>query len=95
MRVELIDPAGYCRSITSSDPELVGRWFAEHAPKVMSADCRLETRIRIWPENEQDHELLRHAGKGYPFTQDALLELAQVILDAAARQGELEHAASR
>ena len=95
MRVELVDWNGQPYTITSRDPELIGRWFAEWAPRLMSANTRMQTRIQIWPTDEDEFKALgAPAVHTYMLNQDSLLALAQMILDAAARLGELETAAA-
>ena len=89
MRVEIYDEVMRGHTIGSKNPRLIGEWFAEHAELIMSADARTMAQIRVWPEDDEEMSLIGrqlHAR----FTQDGLLVLAQVILDAAAKLGELE-----
>lgn len=92
MRVQIIDWVGAPHVITSSDPKLIGQWFAEQAAALMMADCTMQhCRIEIWPQTHQEHDMLRSGKRDhYRFTQDDLLELAQVILNASAELGERE-----
>jgi hypothetical protein len=93
MRVEIVDWVGQPYTITSRKPELIGKWFAEHAGNLMSADNRAAIRINIWP---QDIEEMKLIGKDSvtPFTQDGLLALAERILEASKKLGDLESAAA-
>jgi hypothetical protein len=95
MRIELQDCNGHGYQCTSSDPATIGRWFAEHAELLMSADARvMPYPLYIWPQDAREQEILSGPARLQAIqarmTQDGLLELAQVILDAAARLGELE-----
>lgn len=95
MRVEIADANMQPHMIDSADPELIGRWFAEKALMLMSADCRMMPyRISIWPQTPREQEILSGPVRlqviESKFTQDSLLVLAQSILDAAAKLGELE-----
>jgi hypothetical protein len=98
MRVEIQDGDGQGYTITSGDPALVGQWFAEHSAHLMSADARYQARMQIWPSTAFEYEILssprRLQALDSKFTQDSLLALAQHILDASARLGELEAAAA-
>lgn len=82
MIIEIDDWLCQRRSIWTQDPELAGKWLAEQARDLMSADSRLgPCQIRIRPHTHAEraaigeHEL--------PLTQDALLELASHILAAS------------
>lgn len=97
MRIELQDCNGYSYRCDSRDPRIIGSWFAEHAEMLMTADSRmLPHRINIWPSDQREHQVLSGPARlqviEAKFTQDSLLELAQVILDASARLGEMEQA---
>jgi hypothetical protein len=89
MRVEIYDWNCQAYTITSRDPKLIGEWFAEHAQSLMTADARAEIQIRIWPQDQQEHRLIG-PDQVTRFTQDGLLHLAQVILDASQKLAELE-----
>jgi hypothetical protein len=90
MRVEIQHWNAQSYSITSMNPALVGEWFGEWAPRLMTADCRYEVRIRIWP---QTHEEMQTIGSvDATFTQDGLLHLAERILEASKKLGEMESA---
>lgn len=97
MRIELADANMYAHVIDSADAETIGRWFAEKAELLMSADVRMMPyRLTIWPQTPREQEILsgpeRLKAIEARFTQDSLLELAQRIIEAAARAGELEAA---
>lgn len=92
MRVEIQDWNGYGYTISSRNPALVGEWFAEHAAHLMTADSRMQIRIQIWPQDVEESKLIGAQHLASPMTQDGLLALADTILAAAARAGELEAA---
>jgi hypothetical protein len=90
VRVELWDGCGRTYIIETLDPGLVGRWFAEWAPRLVTADSRMETRIRLWPTDQAEMtQLGLNRQQEYRLDQDGLLLLAQEILDASKRAGEL------
>ena len=90
MRIEIYDPVGYCHTISSKNARTIGDWFAEHAAKVISADARMQSRMRIWPDDEDDLKILRERGRTFCFSQDDLLYLAEQILNASAEIGARE-----
>lgn len=95
MRVEIFDAIMYRHSIDSSDPELVGKWFAEKAEMLMSDSAQFNHPVQmdIWPSTEQEH-LIIGQWSIRPVTQDSLLEFARHILNAAERLGEIERNAA-
>jgi hypothetical protein len=90
VRVELTDCNGYPAMITSQNPKLIGDWFAEHAPGLMTADCRSQARIAIWPQSHEEMKTIGQQHTAVTFTQDGLLYLAGQILEAAQALGEIE-----
>lgn len=97
MRIEIRDCLGQSYNCDSRDPCIIGAWFAEHAQLLMSADTRMMPYpLYIWPSDKREHDILSGPGRlqviEAQLTQDGLLGLAQVILDAAARLGEMEQA---
>lgn len=79
----------------SGDPDLIGRWFAEHAKTLMSANAAMMPyRVYIWPSSEREQNILsgpeRLRMMDYLFTSKALRELAHRIEAAAERAEELE-----
>jgi len=83
MRVQ-IRAANMMHSIDSSDYELIGRWFAEKAKILASADTRINHPIEmdIWPSgpsSEADLEVMRQ-GRLPIRSTDGLLELVQGLL---------------
>ena len=97
MNIEIRDCNGQLFRCDSSDPLIIGAWFAEHAQMLMSADVRLMPYpLTIYPQTHREAEILSGPGRvealEAKFTQEGLLELAQKILDASARLGELEAA---
>jgi len=92
MKVEIWDWNRQVWSITSTNPTTIGAWFAEMADRLISADARMQDcRIHVWPQTHEEHDMLRSGNRTeYRFTQDDLLALAQCILDASAKLGELE-----
>jgi hypothetical protein len=97
MRIELYDCNGQMYRCDSGDPRTIGAWFAEHAEMFMSADGRVQPyQISIWPQDKREMEMLSGPMRlkviEAKLTQDSLLELAQVILNASARLGEMEAA---
>jgi hypothetical protein len=96
MRVEWNDHVGQQHSITSKDPVTLGRWFYEMGCYLMSADSRMQgTRITIWPMDKADMELIGATHKQFAFTQAALLEFAQSILNLSDRKGAQERELER
>jgi hypothetical protein len=95
MKVEIDDDNAYRHQIDSADPELIGRWFAEKAKLLMSANAMWgNCRMRIWPSTNTESKTI---GQGIEarFTQDSLLSLAGQILEASKMLGDLESAAAR
>ena len=90
MRVEIQDWNGYGYTISSRNPALVGQWFAEQAAHLMTADSRMQIHIQIWPQDAEEHEVLGQQALTAKMTQDGLLELADHILKASQRAGDME-----
>ena len=99
VRIELFDELGRPHQIDSADYELIGRWFAEKAKLLMSADTRINHPVRmdIWPScatHEADMEVIRQAHMPIRSSDD-LLELIKGLLrlsevwQAAEREAEL------
>jgi hypothetical protein len=92
MRVELTDWNMQQYSITSRNARTIGDWFAEHANNLMTGDNRLSIRIAIWPQSHEEMELIGGNRQEIQFTQDGLLHLAEIILGASKKLGDLEEA---
>jgi len=91
VRVEIHDCWAMTHTISSRDPELIGRWFAEHAAQLMTADARMnDCRLHIWPQDHAEMELIRSSHEEWQMDQDSLLALAghilQVSKDLAGRE---------
>jgi hypothetical protein len=96
MRVEIDDDNRQRHQIDSFDPELIGRWFAEKAKLLMSADTRWgDCRMRIWPSTLDEAKTIGNPLNDVLFTQDGLLALADQILQASKKLGDLESARAR
>jgi len=84
MRVEIPDYYGYMHVIDSADPGLIGKWFAEKAQVLMSADTGFNhpVSLDIWPATEHERLTIgKHSIR--PVTSDSLLELARHILNVS------------
>jgi hypothetical protein len=103
MRVELYDESGYLHRVDSADYELIGRWFAEKAQLLISADCRINhpVSLDIWPSGastQADMEALRQAhlpirsADGLLELVKGLLRLSEVWQAAESREKENAHA---
>lgn len=89
MRIEIDDSDCYRHQIDTADPELAGRWFAEKAKLLMSADARWgQCKLRIWPSTHDEMKLIGQ--QEMTLTQDNLLAFAQHILEVSGQLGELE-----
>jgi hypothetical protein len=103
MRVELYDEVMRVHTISSCNAETIGRWFAEHAQKLMTLNSAMpEARLRVWGETQHEYDLLHGLeplgdGQGIEceITQDGLLYLADVILKASSRLAEMEDSGAR
>ncbi len=84
MRVELFDGCGYCYQVDSMDYDLIGRWFAEHAPLVMSADVRVSPGLRIWPTTPEESKLIPAFHRERKLTRDGILALAEHLTNISA-----------
>jgi hypothetical protein len=98
MQITIQDCNGLMYRCDSTDPRIIGDWFAEHANLLMSADTRMMPYpLTIYPQTPRERAILsgpeRVQAIEAKFTQEGLLELAQKILDASARLGELEEMA--
>ena len=99
MMVSIRDCNGQEHRCDSSDPKIIGAWFAEHAELFMSANSAIMPYpMYIWPQTKRELEILSGPARlkviEAKLDQDGLLELAQKILDASARLGELENGRS-
>lgn len=99
MRIEIVDSGAQVHVIDSADAKTLGCWFSEKAEQLMSADSRdMPLRVCIWPSSPHEQRLLSGPDRlvrfEQRFNQDGLLELAQRILTAADRAGQLEAAGS-
>lgn len=95
MQIRLQDCNGQEYRCDSLDPQIIGAWFAERAELLMSANSTMMPYpLYIYPQTQREIDILsgfdRIRAIEARFTQDGLLELAQKILDASARLGELE-----
>jgi hypothetical protein len=85
MRIELYDYVNYSHVIDTEDLELVARWLAGKCSKLITANVALgPVRMNIWPTTDEEND--RIGGRvGIELTQDGLLAMAQVFLDASKR----------
>ncbi len=82
MRIEIDDSNSYRHEIDTNDPILAGKWFAEKAQLLMSANYAYgQCKLRIWPSTYEETTLIGH--HEIKFTSDALLELGNHILNAS------------
>ena len=89
MRIEIDDWLCQRRTIWTSDPQLAGKWLAEQARDLTSADARLgHCKLRIWPTSHDEQQHIGH--HELPMTQDALLDLASGILAASQTLADAE-----
>lgn len=88
-RIEIIDWYGSCWSITSSDPETIGRWLVEHVRKFVSVNSAMgDIRMRVWPmpsgtvdaqgKDEYDWPI-GGTGQFYNLTREKLTGLAEYL----------------
>ena len=90
MRVEIDDWMRQRYTIDSGNAVTIGKWAAEQFSKLMTADARLQDcRIQVWPSSPEEAELIGQPPR-YKFTQDDLLALAEVILEASKRLADKE-----
>jgi hypothetical protein len=97
VKIDITDrDVGYRHTIDSSDYETIGRWLAEKARLLMSADCRINhpAMIDIWPSGpsfDADLEVIRQANlpvrsvDGLHEFVKGLLALSQAWQDAEQR----------
>lgn len=79
MRVEIWDSNAYSHAIDSADLDLIGRWFAEKAKLILSADCRYNhpAQLHIWPSTLDESKLIPEWHQHTRFTQESILSLAE------------------
>ena len=98
MRIEIRDDMCWSHVIDSADYDLIGRWLAEKARLLMSADTRYNhpVQVDIWPSgatHAADIEVIRQANMPVR-SADGLLEFIKGLLrlsevwQAAEREGE-------
>ena len=58
MRIQITESNGMTYFITSSDPLIIGAWFAEHMPKMISADSTYNHpfKMDVYPTEEREFE---------------------------------------
>jgi hypothetical protein len=84
MRIEIYDEVRRPHTIDSADYELIGRWLAEKAKLLMSANTTINHPVQmdIWPSGatfEADQEVMRSARLPVR-SADGLLELVKGLL---------------
>ena len=83
MRIEIYDSVMGISHDRQQEPPADRRLVRRAAALLMSADARMLTQIRIWPEDEEEIRLLgTNQQVAVRFTQDGLLYLAEKILEA-------------
>lgn len=77
MNIQIQDGMGYVYRIDSQDLDLIGRWFAEKAPILISADERYNhpVYLNIYPTNKEEGDLIGVYQMAKPFTIETILEL--------------------
>lgn len=96
MRVEIFDADSQAHVISSYDPRIIGDWFAEHARLLITSDTRmLPYKINIWPSTHEEFQAVGSMSLTVNFTQDGLLHLAEAILEASKKLGDIESASGR
>lgn len=87
MNIQLLDTNMCSHQIDTPDAQLAAQWLASWLPLAISADSREpEWRLRIWPSTPEEFEVFKGAeNRLIELTQDGLLALAQVFLDASQR----------
>lgn len=87
MNIQLIDTRMCSHQIDTPDAQLAAQWLASWLPLAISADSRdPEWRMRIWPSTPEEFEVLKGTQNAViELSQDGLLSLAQVFLDASQR----------
>jgi hypothetical protein len=92
VRIEIQDNLAVSHVIDSADYDLIGRWLAEKARLIMSADARYNhpVKLDIWPSAASaraDEEVMRQAD--LPIRSGAaLLELVRGLLELSAAWGD-------
>lgn len=87
MRVEIYDCNGQVYGITSRDLDLIGRWFAEMAPLMMSDNTRINhpAPLHIWPQDQEESKLIPDwQTRDRRFTADEILALAEHLTKISA-----------
>src|SRR5713101_232997 len=90
-RIQLIDWFGATYSISSSDPDLIGRWLAEQVAKFVNVNAMLgHIRLTVWPEYSYDNTGKHEPEPDWPIgkqgnyadyilTREKLTQLAQFL----------------
>lgn len=78
MRIEIWDGNSYAHVIDSADLDLIGRWFAEKAKLIMSANARFNhpAQLHIWPSGLAESDLIPAWHRNKRLTQESVLALA-------------------
>ena len=86
MRVELVDDMAYSHVIDSDDLDLIGRWFAEKAKRLISANTMYNhpVRMHIWPSTREESKLIGGWAAPRKFIQDDILGLAVHLTNISA-----------
>ena len=63
MRIQIQESNGFTYTITSSDPLIIGAWFAEHMPKMMSANTNYNHPfgMDVYPTEKHEYEAFNPA----------------------------------
>ena len=93
MRIQLQDSLGTYYYLTSADPAIIGAWFAEHVPNLMSANAHYNHPliIDVWPDSEAEYKLHHNARDGHYIGKNgwlSLIEYMQKLADAMNPQDE-------
>jgi len=94
MRVEMRDSTGHPHVIDSADPGTIGRWFAEKAEVLMSANIQFNhpVSLDIWPSTDHERNTIGQWSI-QPLTADGVLELTSHLLNVAGKLQEMERGA--
>ena len=86
MKVEIWDGVGRAYVINSADFDLIGRWFAEHAKLLLSADARYNhpVQLHVWPDTAEESQLIPVYHRQSKVTQQSILTLAEHLLKVSA-----------
>lgn len=83
MKVKIIDSRGGQYRCDSADYELIGRWFIEHASRLLAeGDGHLPMYLYVWPASTSEADALRIHGGGQ-VTPERLRSLADTFTTAA------------